>query len=131
MKILVLILSLLLAAFMLFGGLQHFLKPAFYLPFVPAFLPWRAAFVPLSGAVEILLGATLLVSRRRALAGWGVLLLMLAFLPVHLWDAVRVDPAIGSHHAALIRLPFQFLFILWAWFVASQAPSTPTQGVRK
>ena len=43
---------------------------------------------------------------------------MLAFLPVHVWDVFRADPAIGTHGAALVRLPFQFVFILWAWLVA-------------
>ena len=120
MKILALAATLLIGIFMIFGGLQHFLKPAFYHPFVPDFLPYRTALVYLSGVVELLLGVAVLVPRLRAQAGWGIMLLMLAFLPVHLWDVFRVHPAIGSHKAALIRLPFQFLFILWAGFVAKQ-----------
>ena len=113
-----LVLSVLLGLFMLWGGLLHFLKPAFYLPFVPPFLPFRAAFVPLSGAVEILLGLGALLPRTRTRAGWGIMALMVAFLPVHVGDVFRGHPAIGTHAAALVRLPFQFVFIAWAWFVA-------------
>ena len=113
-----LVLSVLIGVFMLWGGALHFLKPTFYLPFVPGFLPFRAGFVALSGAVEIMLGVAALIPRTRSLAGWGILALMIAFLPIHVWDVFRADPAIGTHGAALVRLPFQFLFILWAWFVA-------------
>jgi hypothetical protein len=42
---------------------------------------------------------------------------MLAFLPLHLMDVFKDAPAIGSHKAALVRLPLQFVFILWAWFI--------------
>ena len=125
MKRTALVLSVLIGLFMLWGGLFHFLKPAFYLPFVPDFLPYRAALVLLSGAVEILLGIAVLFPRTRRLAGWGILALMVVFLPIHIWDVFRIHPAIGSHPAALLRLPFQFLFILWSWFVAKYSgPST-------
>ncbi len=42
---------------------------------------------------------------------------VLTFLPVHIADVFRETPAIGNHQAALIRLPFQFVFILWGWAV--------------
>jgi hypothetical protein len=41
---------------------------------------------------------------------------MILFLPLHVIDVFRGDPAVGSHQAALIRLPVQFVFIFWAWF---------------
>jgi uncharacterized membrane protein len=115
------VLSVLLGIFMIWGGVNHFLKPTFYVPFVPDFLPVREAFVALSGGVEILLGIAALVPRLRPAAGWGIMVLMFAFLPVHVWDVFRSEPAIGSHAAALIRLPIQFVFILWAGFVAKFA----------
>jgi uncharacterized membrane protein len=115
------VLSVLLGIFMIWAGVTHFLKPTFYVPFVPDFLPVREAFVALSGGVEILLGIAALVPRLRPTAGWGIMVLMFAFLPVHVWDVFRSAPAIGSHAAALIRLPIQFVFILWAGFVAKCA----------
>ncbi len=39
MKIIMNILRYLLAIFMIYGGVQHFVKPDFYAPFVPSFLP--------------------------------------------------------------------------------------------
>ena len=127
MKKLALVLSALIGLFMLWGGVLHFLKPAFYLPFVPDFLPFRTGFVALSGAVEILLGVAVLTPRFRSIAGWGIMMLMIAFLPVHVADVFRANPAIGTHAAALTRLPFQFLFILWAGFVAKNTATVPSR----
>lgn len=106
---------ILFALFMIMGGLQHFLKPDFYLPFVPSFLPLPMAIIYLSGLVEIALGFFLLFRRYAKIAAVGIFLLMLLFLPVHVWDIITDAPAIGSHKAALIRLPFQFLFLAIAW----------------
>jgi hypothetical protein len=48
------------------------------------------------------------------------LVLMLIFLPLHTYDVFVDNPAIGSHKAAMIRLPVQFLFIAWAWFISKK-----------
>lgn len=115
MKIFWSIIRLLFAAFMIYAGVQHLLKPDFYEPFVPSFLPFTTAIIYASGIVEILLGALLLIPKYAKLGAMGLLLLMLIFLPIHIWDVFADSPAIGSQKAALIRLPVQFLFIGIAW----------------
>lgn len=117
MKIVWKILQVLLAVFLIYAGIQHFLKPAFYEPFVPAFLPAKTAVVYVSGVVELLLGVALLIPKYTKVAATGIILLMLVFLPIHVWDVFSDTPAIGTHKAALIRLPFQFVFILWAYAI--------------
>ncbi len=107
-----------LALFMIFAGVQHFLNAEFYEPFVPTFLPYPFMFVLLSGVVEIILGLMLLFKANIAKYGaLGLFLLMLVFLPVHIADVFSDTPAIGSHKAALIRLPFQFVFLVWTYGV--------------
>ncbi|MBL4560230.1 MAG: DoxX family membrane protein [Labilibaculum sp.] len=106
---------ILFAVFMIMGGVQHFLKPDFYLPFVPAFLPFPIAIIYLSGVVEIGLGLLLVFKKYAGIAALGIFILMILFLPIHIWDVFSDTPAIGSHKAALIRLPFQFLFMAIAW----------------
>lgn len=106
---------ILFALFMIMGGVQHFLKPDFYLPFVPSFLPFPMTIIYLSGVIEMALGLLLLFRKYAKIAALGIFLLMLLFLPVHIWDIITDTPAIGSHKAALIRLPFQFLFLAIAW----------------
>jgi uncharacterized membrane protein len=44
-------------------------------------------------------------------------LLMIAFLPLHIVDVFKDNPAIGSTTLAYIRLPIQFILIYWAWKV--------------
>ncbi|MRT92949.1 DoxX family membrane protein [Ancylomarina sp. 16SWW S1-10-2] len=106
---------ILFALFMIMGGVQHFIKPNFYLPFVPSFLPFPMTIIYLSGIVEVVLGLALLFTKYARISAIGIFLLMLLFLPVHVWDIISDTPAIGSHKAALIRLPFQFLFLAIAW----------------
>ncbi len=117
-RVIITILRYLLAIFMIYAGIQHFVKPDFYIPFVPSFLPFTKFFILSSGVVEILLGAMLLLKGKFARYGaFGIFLLMLVFLPIHVKDVFVDNPAIGTHKLALIRLPFQFVFIGWAWVV--------------
>jgi uncharacterized membrane protein len=119
MKIFKLILTFLMAAFMIYGGINHFLKPDMYLAFVPSFLP-KLAIVYISGIVEIVLGVGAIIPHFRHVSCLGILVLMLLFLPLHTLDVFVDNPAIGSHKAAMIRLPVQFLFIAWAWFISKK-----------
>ncbi len=116
MKILKLILTLLFGAFMIFGGVNHFVKPEMYFPFIPDFLP-QGAINYVVGILEIILGVGVFIPKFRQVATLGIFLLMLAFLPLHILDVFKENPAIGSHQAALVRLPLQFVLILWAWFI--------------
>lgn len=116
MKIVKLILTFLFAAFMIFGGLNHFLKPEMYFPFIPDFMPKEFVNYA-SGLIEIVLGIGACIPRFRSVATLGILVLMLVFLPLHILDIFKESPAIGSHQAAVVRLPIQFVLILWAWFI--------------
>ncbi|MCD8405969.1 hypothetical protein LNI88_09645 [Tenacibaculum dicentrarchi] len=118
------VLKIILGVFMIFGGVQHFIKPTFYLPFVPTFLPFPIMIIYLSGILEIGLGILLFLTKYAKLGALGVFYLMFLFLPVHIWDVFSATPAIGSHTAALIRLPFQFLFIAWAWKIHKEISSS-------
>ena len=117
MKKIWLILKVVLAIFLIFGGVQHFISPNNYIPFVPSFLPFTLALIYLSGLFEILFGLALFCKKLETIGAWGILILMLLFLPIHIWDVFSNTPAIGSHNAALIRLPIQFVLIFIAWKV--------------
>lgn len=110
------ILSFIFGFLLLFTGITHFIKPEIYLPFIPEFLPQNAInyFI---GIIEFILGVGVFIPRFRTLATLGILLLMLAFLPLHIIDVFKENPAIGSHAMAYIRLPIQFVLIWWAWFI--------------
>lgn len=111
------IVSILLAVLMMVSGVQHLWNPDFYMPFVPEFLPFPLAIVYLSGIVELLLGVvTLFLNQKYTKYGLlGIFLLMLIFLPLHIADAFREQPIIGSPNLAYIRLFIQFLLVWLSW----------------
>lgn len=111
--------------FLLVAGINHFLNPEFYAAFIPYWMSQDFANVS-SGIAEIVLGLGLFVPATRRWAAWGALALMTVFLPLHVWDVLRDDPAIGSRTAAWVRLPVQFLFMAWMWWLARdrQPPRT-------
>jgi uncharacterized membrane protein len=119
MKLLRKILTFLLGAFMIYAGYSHFANPDMYSPFIPNFLPEGIVNYG-AGVVEIILGIGTFIPAYRKQALFGILLLMLIFLPLHIIDVFAENPAIGSHKAAYVRLPVQFVFILWAWWMWKQ-----------
>ena len=111
------IVSILLAVLMMVAGIQHLWNPEFYLPFVPSYLPFPLAIVYLSGVVELLLGVvTLFLNQKYTKYGiLGIAILIVIFLPLHIEDALREQPVIGSPTLAYIRLAIQFLLIWLSW----------------
>ena len=109
------ILRLLLALFMIYAGSQHFIKPEFFNAFVPDFLIYKTTVIYVSGLVEILLGIMLIITKYASKAALGIFVLMLLFLPIHIWDVFSTTPAIGSHEAAMVRLPIQLVLITLAY----------------
>lgn len=110
------ILTIALGIFMMLGGAMHFIQAETYMPFIPDFLP-KELVNDGAGIVEILLGAGLFFPKYRPTAALGIFILMLVFLPLHTLDIFRETPEIGSKTLAYIRLPLQFVLILWAWSV--------------
>lgn len=100
---------------MIYAGIQHFVKPDFFIPFVPEFLPLKTTIVYASGVAEILVGLLLLIKKYAKIGAIGILVLLFLFLPIHIWDVFAEVPAIGNRKAALIRLPIQFLLIFIVW----------------
>ncbi len=107
------------------AGANHFVSPDFYLQMMPPYLPAHRELVVLSGVFEILGGLGVLIPRLRSYAGWGLVLLLLAVFPANLHMALNPDlfPDIGSF-ALNARLPFQLLFIAWAYW-ATRPDQTP------
>ena len=84
---------------------------------MPPYLPYHKELVYLSGAFEILLGLMLLFEKTRFLAGWGLILLLIAIFPANIYlaqtngAAMNISPAL-----AWGRLPFQAVFIALAYW---------------
>ncbi|WP_028890121.1 DoxX family protein [Tenacibaculum ovolyticum] len=116
MKYVFLALKIVLAVFLIYGGYNHFQNPEFYNGFIPDFLP-KLGVNYISGIIEILLGIGLFKKGYEKKSAYGIFLLMIAFMPIHIWDAFKEVPAIGSKMAAYIRIAVQVLFIVWAYVI--------------
>ena len=128
MSILKRVLLWIMAGFYVLAGVNHFVKPEFYLRIMPDYLPWHLALVYVSGVAEIVLGLAVLIPRLRRLAAWGIIALLLAVFPANVHAAVAEIPLVsGDPFWNWVRLPFQAVFILWAWWYTR--PDVPRQGV--
>jgi uncharacterized membrane protein len=110
--VLKLVLLVLMSAFYVFAGIMHFVRTEFFLAIMPPALPWPRALVHVSGLAEITLGLALLFPPLRAYAAWGIIALLVAVFPANIYAAMASVPGAGGW----FRLPFQALFIAWAWW---------------
>ncbi|HEB89588.1 MAG TPA: DoxX family membrane protein [Deltaproteobacteria bacterium] len=116
-----------LSAFFLFAGIQHFANPDFFTAIVPPALPDPLMIVYVSGLFEIAGGIGVLIPRVRSLAGWGLVALLIAVFPANLYMAMNPElfPEL-TPTKLYVRLPFQFLFIAWAWWATRDDASGPS-----
>ena len=110
------VLKYLFGLMFILAGVNHFLKPEFYLPMMPPYIPAHELMVILSGVAEIILGIMLFIPRVSRLAAWGMIALLIAVFPANLHMALHPEqfpdvPQIGLW----IRLPLQGVMIWWAW----------------
>lgn len=110
------IFTIIFGVFFIVAGIGHFIDPQKYFAFIPNFLP-KAASNYLAGLVEIVAGSFLLIPKFRKIGGLLILIMMVVFLPLHILDIFKENPAIGNHRLAIIRLPLQFVLIYWAWYI--------------
>jgi uncharacterized membrane protein len=106
----IIIIRIIFGLFLVYAGIMHFKKPTFFNGFIPNFLP-KLTINYIFGGIELLLGIGLFFNQTAKNTAMGVFILMLLFLPIHLWDLSKEKPAIGSKKLALIRVPVQFLLM--------------------
>jgi uncharacterized membrane protein len=113
----------LLAFVMVAIGTLHFVRPKPFVRIVPKYLPAPLALVYISGFFEILGGLGLLIPDARSWAAWGLIALYIAVFPANIYmlsHNISLDPRKPIPRWALwLRLPFQLLFIVWAYWFTS------------
>ena len=103
----------------IYVGVRHFIDPDFFTAIMPDYLPFHLEAVYISGAFEMILGSMLLFKKSRRLAGWGLIALLFAVFPANIYLAQNesAQQALNiSQTTAIIRLPFQALFIGLAYW---------------
>jgi len=120
----------LMVLFMVASGIGHFAITDAYVAMVPAGWPAPRMLVWVSGVAELAGGIGLVAPwpRIRRAAAWGIIALLVAVFPANINMAVNHISPPGlppmSTTALWARLPFQALFIAWAWWLTRPARGT-------
>ncbi|MGN7988368.1 DoxX family protein [Pedobacter sp. 22226] len=108
------------AIFYVLAGCNHFLSTAVYYGIMPKWLPVPGFLIYFSGVLEMVFGFLLLFKKTRKLAAILIILMLIAFMPAHIYMIQKAPFMLGSIEItpliAWLRLPFQLLFIGWAWY---------------
>jgi len=114
---------LVLGVLLVGAGIGHFTNGEEFLAQVPTWMPEPDAVVTISGIVELLLGATLLVAPKkyRPAIGWIVAAFFVVIFPGNISQFVTGTDAFGldSDAARFIRLAFQPVMVIWALWCTS------------
>ncbi len=107
-----------LSIFYILAGINHFRDPDFYLPLIPDYFPYHVFINYSSGIIEMILGILVLFRNTRAIAAWGIVILLILFIPSHIYF-IQLDGCAGKlcvpGWVAWIRLLIIHpLLILWA-----------------
>tara|TARA_B100001059_G_C17828893_1_gene583286 strand:+ start:479 stop:811 length:333 start_codon:yes stop_codon:yes gene_type:complete len=108
-----------MGAIYVFAGVMHFIKPKMYLRIMPRYLPNHKLLVNLSGIAEIVLGITVCIPALKAISIYGIILMLLLFLMVHIYMLTEKKASAGlPKWILLLRLPLQFGLMYWAfWYL--------------
>lgn len=112
----IIILKIFFGAFFMFAGIMHIVKPKFFKHFIPNRLPKKLVNY-VFGVIEFVLGIGLFFESTVSKAAAGIIILMILFLPIHIWDATKERPAIGPKWLAFVRIPFQFVIMYAAYLI--------------
>jgi uncharacterized membrane protein len=105
-----------------FASLGHFMFTKGMVMMIPSFIPFKGALVYLTGIMEIVLGALLVINTTRHIAGIILLIMFIVMLPANInatMKHVNFEKATydGSGTGYLwFRIPLQLLFIAWVLY---------------
>jgi uncharacterized membrane protein len=111
----------LLAIFYIVAGINHFWKPQSYDGLIPPYLPLHLFINLFAGSAEIVLGIALLLPISRKWAVYGIIGMLLAFIPAHIYfiqigscipEGLCVPQWVGWLRLIIIHP----LLIAWAWW---------------
>jgi uncharacterized membrane protein len=112
-------LRIILSLMMVAIGTLHLATPKPFLQMMPPYLPYHLELVYISGFCEILGGIGILIPLVSRAAAWGLIALYIAVFPANIHVAVNhvdIDGLPYNPLVAWVRLPFQAVLIVWAWW---------------
>lgn len=103
------------------AGLNHFVDPGFYYPLIPSYLPEPEAINLVAGISELVLGLGLIIPRTRRMAAYGIITMLVAFVPSHVFfiqegNCIQNSLCVPNWVGWLRLIVVHPLLILWAFW---------------
>ena len=113
------ILLVVMAIFYLLAGINHFRNPEVYYSIIPDYLPWHKLINIAAGIFELMFGFMLFFPSTRKMACYGIILMLIAFIPTHIYmlgTCWTIKGTCMPQWVLWIRLlVLQPLLMYWAW----------------
>lgn len=98
------------------AGINHFRNPRLYIKIIPPYFSNPKLLNSLSGVAEMILAAALCIPAISNYAAWGVIALLIAIFPTHLYMFFEEKARMGLPKWVLfLRMPLQLGLIYWAY----------------
>ena len=98
------------------AGMNHFHKPKMYVRIMPPYIPAHNSMVMLTGIAEMILGFMVMNKNTQVVAAWGILIMLLFYIPIHIYMLQNKKAAMKIPKWILIlRIPLQLALIYWAY----------------
>lgn len=113
-----------MATMLLFTSIGHFAFPKGMTMMIPDFIPFKKGVVYITGIIEILAAAGLLIHPLQHTTSWLLMAFFVLILPANINASIKhVDFQKGTYEGTGItylwfRIPLQILFIAWVYFFA-------------
>ena len=113
-----------MAAMLVFTAIAHFAFSKGMAMMLPDFIPFKTEVIYLTGVIEIIAAACLLIPGCSVCTGWALILFFIALLPGNIKAAIHhIDYQKGTFDGngptyLWFRIPLQILFIVWTYFSA-------------
>lgn len=113
-----------MGGFYVIAGINHFIMPQFYIDLIPPYLPAAEWINYLSGITEIVLGLLVFSPKHRKLASYGIIAMLLAFIPAHIYfielgSCIDGGLCVPEWIGYLRLIVIHPLLIYWAWKVST------------
>ncbi|WP_203293223.1 DoxX family protein [Luteirhabdus pelagi] len=106
----------LMGVLLVLAGVNHFRNPKLYKRIMPPYIPAHSTMVTLSGIAEMILGFMLMNADTQTIAAWGIIVMLIVFIPVHIYMLQDEKAAMKLPKWVLwLRLPLQFALMYWAF----------------
>ncbi len=107
--------------FYLAAGLNHFRKPGSYYGLIPPYLPWYSLINTAAGMAEMVFAAGLVLTVTRKWAAYGIIVMLLAFIPAHIYfiqigSCIPGGICVPQWVGWLRLLAIHPLLLAWAWW---------------